>query len=150
MVDDGPMTASAIGRRGVLVGIISSLLTACGLGGRSDVTAVQDALRVAVEARPEHLEGTVQFQDSTSAGTTISGVLVLAGQDRAQIEQSLLTVLETVSDTYDQQPGVRTAFVRLEAHPEGDRSARVMAADVVAPSSGANVTTEDLAAHFGG
>lgn len=150
MVNDGPMTGSAIGRRGVLVGIIGSLLTACGLGGSSDVTAVQDALRVAVEALPEHLDGKVQFQDSTSAGTTISGVLVLAGQDRAQIEQSLLTVLETVSDTYDQQPGVRTAFVRLEAHPEGDRGTRVITADVVSPSSGTNASTEDLAAHFAG
>lgn len=132
------------------MGIIGSLLTACGLGGRSDVTDVQEALRVAVEALPEHRDGKVQFQDSTSAGTTISGVLVLAGQDRAQIERSLLVVLETVSDTYDQQPGVRTAFVRIEAHPEGDRGTRVMTADVVAASSGANVTTEDLAAHFGG
>ncbi|MGO1198624.1 MAG: hypothetical protein ACTMKY_01840 [Dermabacteraceae bacterium] len=144
------MTASAIGRRGVLVGIIGSLLTACGLGGRSDVTAVQEALRGAVQALPEHLDGKVQFQDSTSAGTTISGVLVLAGRDRAEIEQSLLIVLETVSDTYDQQSGVRTAFVRIEGHPEGDRGTRVVAADVVTPTSGANVTTEDLAAHFGG
>lgn len=132
------------------MGIIGSLLTACGLGGRSDVAAVQDALRGAVEALPEHQGGKVQFQDSTSAGTTISGVLVLAGQDRAQIEQSLLAVLKTVSDTYDQQPGVRTAFVRIEAHPEGDRGTRVMTADVIAPSSGANATTEDLTAHFGG
>ena len=132
------------------MGIIGSLLTACGLGPRADISEVQDALRVAVEALPEHLGGAVHFQDSVNAGTTISGVLVLAGRDRSQIERSLLTVLETVSDTYDQQPGVRTAFVRLEAHPEGDRSTRVMAADVVAPSSGANITTEDLAAHFGG
>lgn len=131
------------------MGIIGSLLTACGLGRRSDVTAVQDALRGAVEALPEHLAGKVQFQDSANAGTTISGVLVLAGQDRAQIEQSLLVVLETVSGTYDEQPGVRTAFVRLEAHPEGDRETRAMTADVVPPSSGANVTTEDLAARFG-
>lgn len=132
------------------MGIIGSLLTACGLGGRSDVTAVQDALRVAVEALPEHLDGKVQFQDTTSAGTTISGVLVVVGQDRAEVEQSLLAILETVSDTYEQQPGVRTAFVRIEAHPDGDRGTRVMTADVVTPSSGANVTTEDLAARFGG
>ncbi|ASK65785.1 hypothetical protein CFK39_07975 [Brachybacterium avium] len=130
------------------MGIIASLLTACGLGGRSDAAAVQEALRVAVEALPEHRTGKVQFQDSNSAGTTISGVLVLAGRDRAQIEQSLLVVLEAVSDTYDQQPGVRTAFVRIEAHPEGDRATRVMSADAVAPSSGANTTTEDLTAYF--
>lgn len=132
------------------MGIIGSLLTACGLGPRSDVSEVQDALRGAVEALPEHLDGTVQFQDSTSAGTTINGVLVLAGRDRAEVEQSLLAVLETVSGTYDQQSGVRTAFVRLEAHPEGDRDTRVLTADVIAPSSGANVTTEDLTAHFDG
>lgn len=132
------------------MGIIASLLAACGLGGRSDVAAVQEALRVAVEALPEHRAGNVQFQDSTSAGTTISGVLVLAGQDRAQIEQSLLVVLEAVSDTYDRQPGVRTALVRIEAHPEGDRTARVMTADAVAPTSDADTTTEDLTAHFAG
>lgn len=132
------------------MGIIAGLLTACGLGPRSDVPEVQAALRGAVEALPEHLDGLVQFQDSTSAGTTISGVLVLAGRERAEIEQSLLAVLEAVNAAYARQPGVRTSFVRLEAHPEGDRSTRVMTADVVAPSSGANVTTEDLGAHFGG
>ena len=69
------------------MGIVGSLLAACGLGGRSDVGAVQDALRTAVEALPEHLDGLVQFQDSTSAGTTIDGVLVLEGEDRASVEQ---------------------------------------------------------------
>jgi hypothetical protein len=134
----------------VLVGIVGSLLAACGLGGRSDAGAVQEALRTAVEALPEHREGLVQFQDSTSAGTTIGGVRALAGEDRAGVEQSLLTVLETVSRTYREQPGVRRAFVRLEAHPEGDESTRVLAADVVEPASGANVTTDDLEAQLGG
>ena len=45
---NGPMTGRDIGRRGALVGIIASLLAACGVGGRSDVDAVQDALRAAV------------------------------------------------------------------------------------------------------
>ena len=138
-----------VGRRGVLVGIVGSLLAACGFGGRSDVGAVQDALRTAVEALPEHRGGLVQFQDSTNAGTTIGGVLVLAGGDRAGVEQSLRTVLETVSRTYREQPGVRRAFVRVEAHPEGDAALRVLAADVVEPSSGANVTTDDLEAQLG-
>lgn len=130
------------------MGIIASLLAACGVGGRSDVGAVQDALHAAVEALPEHLEGQVQYQDSTNAGTTIGGVLTLAGEDREQVEQSLLTVLESVVHTYREQPDVRTAYVRLEGHPEGDRATRVVSADVVAPTSGANITTDDLAAHF--
>lgn len=130
------------------MGIIASLLAACGVGGRSDVDAVQDALRAAVQELPEHLNGAVQFQDSSTAGTTLSGVLVLAGEDREQIEQSLLTVLETVTRTYLAQPDVRTAYVRLEAHPDGDRSTRVTTADVVPPASGANPTTDDLATHF--
>lgn len=130
------------------MGIIASLLAACGVGGRSDVDAVQDALRAAVQELPEHLDGAVQFQDSSTAGTTLSGVLVLAGEDREQIEQSLLTVLETVTRTYLAQPDVRTAYVRLEAHPDGDRSTRVTTADVVPPASGANPTTDDLATHF--
>lgn len=131
------------------MGIVASLLTACGLGPRSDAEAVAAALQEAVAAHPEHLDGQVRFQDSTNAGTTISGVLALAGEDRDQVEASLLSVLETVVRTYAQQPGVRTAYVRLEAHPDGDRRTRVMSAEVVEPSSGANVTTEDLAAHFG-
>lgn len=131
------------------MGIIASLLAACGVGGRSDVGAVQDALRSEVEALPEHLDGQVQFQDTTNAGTTISGVLTLAGDDREQVEQSLLTVLEAVVRTYREQPDVRTAYVRLEGHPDGDRATRVVSADVVAPSSGANITTDDLATHFG-
>lgn len=145
--DDGPMRA--VGRRGVLVGIVGSLLAACGLGGRADVGAVQDALRAAVEALPEHLDGLVQFQDSASAGTFIGGVLVLVGEDRTEVEQSLLAVLGTVARTYREQSGVRKAFVRLEGHPAGDAATRVLAADVVAPASGANVTTDDLEAHFG-
>lgn len=133
------------------MGIIEGLLTACGLGGlggRSDVDAVTAALRTAVEGLPEHLDGLVQFQDSATAGTAIGGVLVLAGRDRAEVARSLLLVLETVSRTYDQQQGARTAAVRIEAHPEGDRDTRVRAAELVPPSSGADVTTEDLAAHL--
>lgn len=37
-----------------------------------------------------------------------------------------------------------------EAHPEGDAALRVLAADVVEPASGANVTTDDLEAQLGG
>jgi hypothetical protein len=134
----------------VLVGIVGSLLAACGLGGRSDVDAVQNALRAAVEALPEHLDGVVHFRDSASAGTSIGGVLVLEGEDRADIEQSLLAVLETVGRTYREQPDTRKAFVRIEAHPEGDDVMRVLSADVVEPASGANVTTDDLEAQLGG
>lgn len=132
------------------MGIVGSLLAACGMGGRSDVGAVQDALRAAVEALPEHRGGLVQFQDSTNAGTTIGGVLILAGTDREQVEESLLSVLVTVLGTYREQPNVRTAFVRIEAHPEGDTATRVLTTDVITPSSGANATTEDLEAQFGG
>lgn len=132
------------------MGIVGSLLAACGMGGRSDVGAVQDALRAAVEALPEHRGGLVQFQDSTNAGTTIGGVLILAGADREQVEESLLSVLVTVLGTYREQPNVRTAFVRIEAHPEGDTATRVLTTDVITPNSGANATTEDLEAQFGG
>ena len=59
-------------------------------------------------------------------------------------------MLETVSRTYREQPGVRRAFVRIEAHPEVDAALRVLAADVVEPASGANVTTDDLEAQLGG
>jgi len=138
-----------VGRRGVLVGILGTLLTACGLGPRSDVDAVGAALQQAVSALPEHLDGQIQYQDSTNAGTTIAGVLVLAGERREQIEESLLTVLGAVTRTYAEQPGVRTAYVRIEGHPAADAAARVLSADVITPSSGANVTTEDLDAHFG-
>lgn len=129
--------------------ILASLLSAVGLGPRSDAEAVTVALQEAVRARPEHRKGQVHFQDSANAGTVISGVLALAGEDREQVEASLRSVLETVVRTYAEQPGARTAFVRLEAHPEGDRGTRVVPADLVAPSAGANVTTDDLAAHFG-
>lgn len=132
------------------MGIVGSLLAACGLGGRSDAGAVQDALRAAVEALPEHRDGLVQFQDSASAGTTIGGVLSLAGEGRAEVEDSLRTVLETVGRTYREQPDTRKAFVRIEAHPEGDDATRVLSADVVEPASGANVTTDDLETQLGG
>ncbi|WP_422116019.1 hypothetical protein [Brachybacterium sp. UNK5269] len=128
--------------------IIARLLTPSG-GPRRDAAAVADALQEAVRARPEHRAGRVHFQDSRTAGTVIAGVLALAGEDREQVAASLRSVLETVARTYAAQPGTRTAFVRLEAHPEGDRGTRVMPADVVAPATGPNVTTDDLAAHFG-
>lgn len=132
------------------MGIIGSLLAACGLGPRADVDAVRAALQEATAALPEHLGGTVSFQDSASTGTTIGGILTLAGTGRAEVEQSLLAVLEAVSAAYAAQPGVRTAFVRIEGHPEGDRNARVLSADVVPPATGANTTTEDLTARFSG
>ena len=53
-----------VGRRGVLVGIVGSLLAACGFGGRSDVGAVQDALR------------------TCQGGVLICGSLYLAAQVR--------------------------------------------------------------------
>ena len=48
------------------------------------------------------------------------------------------------------EPEFAVAFVRIEAHPEGERDTRVASADVISPSSGANASTEDLAAHFAG
>jgi len=130
------------------VGILGSLLAACGMGGRSDVDAVAAALRDAVEALPEHLDGEVRFQDSANAGTFVSGVLVLAGQEREAVETSLLRVLQTVDLVYREQARVRTAFVRIEAHPAGDRGLRVLATDVIPAGSAANITTDDLTAFF--
>ena len=74
-------------RRAVLLGGLALSVTAC--GRRSDVPAVQAALRSAVEALPEHVDGLVQYQDSGSAGTTIGGVLTLQGADRAAVAASL-------------------------------------------------------------
>lgn len=133
-------------RRAVLLGALILPVAAC--GRRSDVPAVQVALRSAVEALPEHIAGLVQYQDSTSAGTTISGVLTLQGSDRAAVTASLERVLEAVARTYRDQADVRTAFVRLEAHPADDPATRVLTTEVVAPSAGANTTTDDLDAHF--
>ncbi|MCT1619211.1 hypothetical protein [Janibacter hoylei] len=133
-------------RRAVLLGALILPVAAC--GRRSDVPAVQAALRSAVEALPEHVAGLVQYQDSTSAGTTISGVLTLQGSDRAAVTASLERVLEAVARTYRDQADVRTAFVRLEAHPADDPATRVLTTEVVAPSEDANTTTDDLDAHF--
>lgn len=134
------------------MGIIGTLLNACGVGGgedRSDVKAVQEALQDAVELQSEHLDGAVRFQDSSQEGTVISGVFTVAGEDRAKVTACFAEVLDTVVRTYREQEGVRTACVRLAAHPAGDRATRVTTADVVAPADGEDVTTDDLAAHFG-
>lgn len=133
-------------RRAVLVGGLALSLAAC--GRRSDVGAVRAALQSAVEALPVYDDGQVQYQDSASAGTTISGVLTLQGADRTAVAASLEHVLEAVARTYRDQADVRSAFVRLEAHPAGDSATRVLTTEVVAPSSGAKTTTDDLDAHF--
>lgn len=138
----------ALARRSLLLAPIALGVAACG-DRRSDVPAVQAALQAAVESLPAWRGGQIQYQDSASAGTTISGVLVLAGDDRDAVAASLTSVLEAVIRTYVDQPQTRTAYVRLEGHPEGDRSTRVEAADVVQPAEGANVTTDDLTEHFG-
>lgn len=132
------------------MGIVGTLLSAClGRRPRSDASAVQSALVDAVGQMPEHIDGALRFQDAMNAGTRISGNLTLAGGDRAGVEASLSSVLETVIRTYREQADVRTASVLLEAHPEGDAATRVMASDVVPPGDGTRVTTDDLAAHFG-
>ena len=133
-------------RRAVLLGGLALSVGAC--GRRSDVSAVQAALRSAVEALPEHVDGLVHYQDSGSAGTTIGGVLTLQGADRGAVAASLERVLETVARTYRDQADVRTAFVRVEAQPADDSATRVLTTEVVAPSEGANTTTDDLDAHF--
>lgn len=137
----------AIARRSLLIASLAMATAAC--GRRSDIPAVQAALQQAVESLPAWRSGRIQYQDSTSAGTTISGVLSLAGDDRDAAAASLVSVLEAVIRTYVDQPRTRTAFVRVEGHPEGDQSTRVTAADVLAPAEGANVTTDDLVEHFG-
>lgn len=133
-------------RRAVLLGWLVLPVAAC--GRRSDVPAVRAALRSAVEALPEHVAGLVHYQDSFSTGTTIGGVLTLQGSDRAAVTASLERVLEAVARTYRDQANVRTAFVRLEAHPADDPATRVLTTEVVAPTESATTTTADLDAHF--
>lgn len=133
-------------RRAVLLGGLALSVGAC--GRRSDARAVQEALQSAVSALPVYVDGRVQYQDSATAGTTISGVLTLQGADRTAVAAALGSVLEAVARTYREQPHVRTAFVRLEAHPTGNPAERVPTAGVVPPSTGSNTTTDDLDAHF--
>lgn len=133
-------------RRAVLLGGLALSVGAC--GRRSDARAVQEALQSAVSALPVYVDGRVQYQDSATAGTTISGVLTLQGADRTAVAAALGSVLEAVARTYREQPHVRTAFVRLEAHPTGNPAERVPTAGVVPPSTGSNTTTEDLEEHF--
>ncbi len=137
-----------IARRGLLLGALGAPLAACG-GRRSDIPAVTAALQEAVEARPEYRDGQVQFQDSSSAGTFINGVLTLEGADRDAVASSLEAVLEAVIRAYQDEPDVRAAQVRLEAHPAHDAGTRVLTADVVPPSEDSTTTTDDLDEHFG-
>ncbi|WP_241241516.1 hypothetical protein [Brevibacterium linens] len=140
------------GRRGFFaasIGVAGIALSGCFRQAQTDPAAVADALRSAVTAMPEHLDGEVQFQDSFSAGTTIGGVLTLAGSSSYEVADSLHAVLETIIRTYVDQPGTDTAFVRVEGHPSGDAATRVLAADIIPAASGANVTTDDLAEFYG-
>lgn len=131
------------------MGIVGTLLAACGIGGRSDTDAVSAALQAAVDAVPAHLDGTVQYQDTTMAGTRIDGVMIVAGQERDAVAGDLEALLEAVIRAYRAQPRTRTATVRLEARPAAESALRVRTADVIDPADGATVTTEDLARHFG-
>ena len=140
------------GRRGFFaasLGVAGIALSGCFRQAQTDPAAVADALRSAVTAMPEHLDGEVQFQDSFSAGTTIGGVLTLAGSSSYEVADSLHAVLETIIRTYVDQPGTDTAFVRVEGHPSSDAATRVLAADIIPAASGANVTTDDLAEFYG-
>lgn len=130
------------------MGVFAALLSACG-GGRSDVDAVQKALQAAAADGPELGEGSVKFQDSGTVGTVIDGVLAVTATDADQARTQYEAILERVVRAYAQQPRTRTASVLLEAHPDGDRNTRLLPTDVVAPSSGTTVTSDDLAAHFG-
>ena len=137
-----------IGRRGVLMGVVGSLLAACGIRGRSDVAAVSAALQAAVDAVPAHIDGTVQYQDTGMAGTRIDGVMIVTGQDRDAVAHDLEALLEAVIGAYRDQPRTRTATVRMEARPAADSALRVKTADVIDPAEGVTVTTEDLERHF--
>lgn len=139
------------GRRGFLaasLGFTGFALSGCFWRSTSDPSAVADALNSAVAALPEHIDGRLQFRDSFSAGTAIGGVLTLAGRNSSEVADSLRAVLEAIIRTYVDQPGTDTAFVRVEGHPDGDTAIRVHAVDIVPASSGANVTTDDLAEFF--
>lgn len=137
---------AVVGRRSLLVGFVGLTLAAC--GGRSDIPAVRDALQKAVEALDEYRDGQIQYQDSSAAGTTISGVLDLAGDDRDGVAESLTAVLEAVIRAYREQPDVRTAFVRITGQRDADANTRVESSEVVRASEDANVTTDDLEEHF--
>lgn len=138
---------ATVGRRSLLVGGVGLMLAAC--GSRSDIAAVRDALQEAVEGLGEYRGGQIQFQDSSTAGTTISGILDLAGDDRDGVAESLTAVLEAVIRAYRKQPDVRTAFVRITGQLVADANTSVESSDIVRPSEGANVTTDDLEEHFG-
>lgn len=133
----------------ICAAILLAGCTLLGGGERSDPEAVQAELRSAAEALPEHLEGNVFFQDSTMTGTTISGVLEVTGDDRESTLAAYTTVLETVIRVYLEQPGVGTATVRLEAHPANDDVMRLFPSDVLGLDEQRNVTSDELAEHFG-
>ena len=126
------------------MGIVGSLLAACGMGGRSDVDAVAAALRDAVEALPEHLDGEVRFQDSANAGTFVSGVLVLAGQEREAVETRRRACCGR--STY------RAGAVRRVRADRGTPLRGIAACAswrrTDPAGSAANITTDDLTAFF--
>lgn len=130
------------------MGVITMLLAACTGGGRADADAVQRALQDAAEDGPELADGTIHFQDRAKTGTSIAGVLAVnaAGDD---VPAAFEAILERIARAYREQPRTRTASVLLEAHPADDVDQRIRITDILAPSSGATVTSDDLAAHFG-
>lgn len=147
--------SAAITRRVLFAGGVATLglaLAGCGIlgaGERSDPEAVQRALQGAVEALPEYADGTVQYVDGISSGTTISGVLRVKSTSREESERALTRIHEALIRTYLTQPSVRKAFVRMTVSPHDDASGTVDSADVAPPEEGANTTTDDLAAQFG-
>lgn len=136
---------------------LAMLLTGCALlnGGSSGTDreanriAVQEALQGAVEALPEHIDGTVHFQDSGMTGTVINGVLIVAGDDRDEALASFTKILETTLRVYLEQSGVGTATVRLEARLDPESSMRLFPSDVLGLDEQRNVDSDELAEYFG-
>lgn len=136
-------------RTAIAGGAAGLLLLAAGCGARSDIPAVREALQSAMEDVPGYVAGTLHYQDQATVGTTIGGVLAVTGSTREESADVLADILETVTRTYLDQPNVRTAFVRLSAHPQSDESTTVETGDIVPTGDGGNTTTDDLAEHFG-
>src|SRR5699024_577073 len=92
--------SAGITRRTLFVGGVATLglaLVGCGVlgdGERSEPETVQHELQTAVEALPEYVDGTVQYVDGISSGTTISGVLRVNSTSREQTERALTRIHE--------------------------------------------------------
>lgn len=130
---------------GVIVGLFSALLAACGpRTARLDTGSTATRLTEAVEAVPGFTGGGIVVQDSMQTGSSIRGKLLVSATDRAGVAETFHACAVALLEAWEGMDVDRSFTVRVEARSEADQKIVVNTAELLGRDRLDTITVEEL------